>query len=687
MKAILLAGMAAILVVAANSAYADEDRFAMSVQDVIDGMTELRNNYLAEKYFGESYLSQRTAAVETVNNAIALYEQTRAGPNVPITERSSFTYHPNNPYGTTVVAFDVINSMNTDNEVYPFVIDVGTHKILAEGAFPSTVGLSAFFLNDANLPMERILEDLKDSDGVWVTYNFPNHNTGSYGDKRVWLSLHDGYIFGAGYYETQVDDNLNRINSMVRMYEADGTDSFAEISADSGVMFVLDAETLEVVAHTDSDVSGTAISGAIGQTWSLGSLSEILAKHESLSVSYPSTSTQAGGEYTLAHLRLHDGYVFGAGYGVTEEQRIQSLAREAVQLYDLEGEDAFGLITNMEGVRQIVLDPDDNTIMAFTGFPILIGQNLGTDFFDQEQDEVLESLESRPGIWADSIFVNPFTPTTQEMRINSWVILHDGFLFTAANVYAPEEAAVDVVNAAIELYKTHGEGAFDRITWQAAVPEIIYPFVVDAQTWDLVAHGGLPERVGVCCAAPIAASNDLDAAREALEQNPGIWLEYSFYNPISERDEYKRVWLSTYDGYTFAAGYYYGSFDQMESVIQDVIDVYEAEGRDAAFAHVNAMQDAGLDYPFILDRETLDIVAHGQNPGLVGSSFEDKALGAFLPVGKINDELHNDGDTTFAYYSVLDPATGSIPTKTVLFQLHDGYVIAAGQSFVVYTKQ
>ena len=622
-----------------------------------------------------------------MNSAIALYEQTRAGPNVPITERSSFTHHPINPYGTTVVAFDVINSMNTDNEVYPFIIDAGTHKILAEGAFPSTVGLSAFFLNDANLPMERILEDLKDSDGVWITYNFPNHNTGSYSDKRVWLSLHDGYIFGAGYYEVRVDDNLNHVNSMIRMYEADGTDSFAEISADSGVMFVLDAETLEVVAHTDSDVSGSAISGAIGETWPLGSLSEILAKHESLSVSYPSTSTQAGGEYTLAHLRFHDGYVFGAGYGVTEEQRIQSLAGEAVQLYDLEGEDAFGLITTMEGVRQIVLDPDDNTIMAFTGFPILIGQNLGTNFFDQEQDEVLKSLESRAGIWADSIFVNPFAPTTQEMRINSWVILHDGFLFTAANVYAPEEAAVDAVNAAIELYKTHGEGAFDRITWQAAIPEIIYPFVVDAQTWDLVAHGGLPERVGVCCAAPIAASNDLDAARETLEQNPGIWLEYSFYNPISERDEYKRAWLSTYDGYTFAAGYYYGSFDQMERVIQEVIDVYEAEGKDAAFASVNAMMDTGLDYPFILDRETLGIVAHGQDPGLVGSSFEDKALGAFLPVGKINDELHNDGDTTFAYYSVLDPATGSIPTKTVLFQLHDGYVIAAGQSFVVYTKQ
>ena len=155
---------------------------------------------------------------------------------------------------------------------------------------------------------------------------------------------------------------------------------------------------------------------------------------------------------------------------MTEEQRIQSVTNEAIQLYELEGEDAFRLITLMEGVRQIVLDPDDNTILAFTGFPNLVGLNLGIDFFDQDQEAVLESLEESPGLWTDSIFVNPLAPTTQEMRSTSWVVLHDGYLFTTANVYSPEEAAVDAVNAAIDLYKTHGEGAFDRITWQAAVP-------------------------------------------------------------------------------------------------------------------------------------------------------------------------------------------------------------------------
>ena len=676
MKTVLLCAVAVVLAAAVTSAHADD--FAASVQDSIHAMTDLRNDYLIEKYFGESYLTQRAAAMETVNSAIELYELTLEYPYTLVAERGTTPANSD----VAVVAFDVINSMKTDMDVYPFVVDADTLDVVAEGAFPATVGLSAFFLSEADQSWEDILIELHESDGAWVTYNFVNHNTGSHDDKRVWLSLHDGYIFGAGYYQARDDDTLSRVGSMVSAYDAGGIDSFAGISVGS---FVLDAGTLEVVAHADPGISGNAIRDALGTTWHLQSLSDILAKHGSLSVSYPSPDPQPDDEYVRAHLRLHDGYIFGSGYGVSEEQRIQSLASEAVELYELEGRDAFGILTKMEGVRQIVLELESNTIEAFAGWPNLVGLNLGTEFFDQGQEETIELLEVNPGLWTDSIFVNPLTPTNQEMRSSSWVILRDGYIFSAANVYSPEAAAMDAVNESIEMYKAHGEGAFDRITWQSAVPEIIYPFVFDAETWATVAHGAYPDRLGQRPAA-ITANYDLDEVNQMLAERPGVWLSYEFYNPITDLAEYKRAWLSTYDGYTFAAGYYYGNFESMEDTIQDVIDIYEAEGKDAAFARVDAMMEAGLEYPFVLDRETLEIVAHGQNPDLVGADFEDKALGAFLPIAKIEKDLHNDGDTTFAYYSILDLATGSIPVKIVLFQLHDGYIISAGQSFVIYTK-
>ena len=682
MNGALLCTAAAILVAAAYPAHADD--FASSLQDAIDIGTDLRNDYLTEIFFGESYPTPRIAAVETVERSIELYESTRADPQVQVTERGTFVRHPANPYGTTVVAFEVINSMSTSEEVYPFVIDFGTLKVLAEGAFPGTVGLYAAFLDDADRPLEDILEDIQESDGTWVTYIFNDPSTGRYENKHVWLSLYDGYIFGAGYYAPLDDGVLDNVKAMVGMYDVGGVDSFATIQADSDVSFVLDAGTLEIVAHTDPNATRSAIKDAIDANWNLESLSDILDRHGRLWVSYPTPDPQPGSEFTRAHLQLHDGYVFGSGYGLTPEARLQALTSESVQLYEMEGEDAYQLITSIEGTLQLVANPEDNRILAFADWPQLVGLSIGNNFYDQEPEAVLQYLNDHAGLWLDS--VDPLAISGTELRRSSWFVLHDGHLFGASQVYSPEAVSVETVDAAIALYKTHGEEAFDRITWQSVRPEIIYPFAHVAETWELVAHAAVPERVGVCCAAPIAASNDLDAARQDLEQNPGIWLEYTFYNPISERYEYKRAWFSTYDGYTFAAGYYYGNFEQLESVIQKAIGLYDTEGGDAAFASINTMMNDGTDYPIILDGETLEIVAHGQNPGLVGTGFFSSAVGASLLADKIKADLRSDGDTAVITYNVFDLATASVSSQTVLAQLHDGYIFAAEQPFVVYTR-
>ena len=672
---------AAIIIAAAYPAYADD--FSASLQDAVDITTDLRNDYLAETFFGESSPTPRIAAVETVERAIDLYESTRADPHVPVTERGTFVRHPINPYGTTVVAFEVINSMNAREGVYPFVIDFGTLEVLAEGAFPATVGLYAVFLDDADRPLEDILEDIQESDGTWVTYTFTDPSTGRDESKHTWLSLYDGYIFGAGYSVSLDDAALDDVRGMVRTYDADGTDSFEAIRTDSDVSFVLDAGTLEVVAHTDPDTSGSAIEGALDANWDLETLSAILDRHERLWVSYPTPDPRPGSEFTRAHLQLHDGYIFGSGYGLTPEARLQALTSESVQLYEMYGEDVYQIITSMEGTLQLVADPEDNKILGFADWPDLVGLSIGDNFYDQEPEAVLQYLSDHAGLWLDS--VDPLDLSSTEMRRSSWFVLHDGHLFGASQVYSPEEVSIGKVDAAIALYKTHGEKAFDHITWQSVRPEIIYPFAHVAQTWELVAHAAVPERVGVCCAAPIAASNDLDAARQALEENPGIWLEYTFYNPISERYEYKRSWFSTYDGYTFAAGYYYGNFEQLERAIQEAIDLYDAEGGNAAFASVNAMME-DVDYPIILDGETLEVVAHGQNSALVGTDFFGGAVGASILVDKIKTDLRSDGDTTIITYNVFDLATTSVQSQTVLAQLHDGYIFAAEQPFVVYTR-
>ena len=680
----LLGAAVVVLAAAAYPAYADD--FATSLQQVVDTWVDLRNNHLIKTYFEATYTTPEMAAVETVKAAIDLYDDTRADPQVPITERGSFVRHPINPYGTTVVAFDVINSMGTTKEVYPFVIDVHTMKMLAEGAFPGTVGLAAVFLNDADLPLNEILEDLQESDGVWVSYTFNNPSNQRYDVKHAYLSLYDGYIFGSGYYESPDKRATEGVADMVRAYDASGTDAFAATQTDHGSSFVLDAGTLGVVAHTSPDVTGSAIRDALDTAWPLDTLSEILAKHGSMWVSYPSADPQSDSKYVRAHIQLHDGYVFGSGYGITLEERSQSLASESVELYKMEGDGAFPIITSLKVKLHSVIDPrDKNTVVAVAGRPGLVGQSLGQKLLDQNPRDVGQHIREHGGMWVDNVFVDPRSTAAEEIRRSSWIAGHDRYFFVSGHTYQPERAAIEVVDAAIAAYKSHGEEAFDHITWQSVKPEIIYPFVVDAQTWELVAHAAVPERVGVCCALPIAASNDLDAARQDLEQNPGIWLEYSFYNPISDRYEYKRAWFSTYDGYTFAAGYYYGNFDELESIISEAIGLYDSEGKDAAFASINGMNAVGVNYPLVLDRETFEIVAHGQNPGIVGDSFFDRVPDVGI-TDRVDDALSNDGDVIFIKYKVLNPSTSTYSSMLALVQLHDGHLFIAGQPYTIYTR-
>ena len=687
MKTILMGALVAVLAAASYPAYADE--YLENVNHVLDAWTDLRNNYLIENFFGESYPTPETAAMETVSNAIEMYELTRAAPQVQVTERGTFVSHPLNPYGTPVVAFDVINSMRTLEEVYPFVIDAGTLDMLAEGAFPGTVGLYATFLEDADRPLNIILQDLQDSDGTWVSYTFENPSIGMSQVKHVWLTLHDGYIFGSGYYESSDVQTIEAVESLIRMYDAAGTGSFASIHADQGESFVLDAGTMHIITHTNADATSSAIRDAISTDWDLDVISGMLDRHGSMWVSYPSITPYHGGEYARAYLQLHDGHIFGSSYGIFPEARVQSLVDEVITLYKLEGAGAFPIITSLslEPTSLAVVGVMESKVLAYAGSPAAVGQTvILSSIFDQDADTLLQSLRDNPGLWLDTIFIDSTSVASVELRRSTWLVLHDGHLFAAGHIYSPEARSVGIVNEAIETYKIHGEKAFDRITWQSVRPEIVYPFVVDAQTWELVAHGALPERVGVCCAAPIAASNDLDAARQALEQNPGIWLEYTFYNPIAERYDFKRTYLSTYDGYTFAAGYYYANLDQLDALIQEGINLYDTAGQDAAFASINAMMTTGALNTFVLDQETLDIAAHSRIPALAGTNIGVVINNYEFLQGHLGAKLQDDGDTAVTYIIYMHPETGASILRLTLFQLHDGYIFAVDQPYTAYTR-
>ena len=53
----------------------------------------------------------------------------------------------------------------------------------------------------AEVPVGEILRVLEKEPGMWVTYRAVSPLTDVEEDVRVWMSLHDGHVFGTGFYE------------------------------------------------------------------------------------------------------------------------------------------------------------------------------------------------------------------------------------------------------------------------------------------------------------------------------------------------------------------------------------------------------------------------------------------------------------------------------------------------------
>jgi len=90
-------------------------------------------------------------------------------------------------------------NVNSNTKRYAFVIEMNLTTIVAH---PNSelIGQDSFALINASESKESILENLKNNDGHWVYYNFTNPETESIEPKTSWFKLHDGLIFGSGFY-------------------------------------------------------------------------------------------------------------------------------------------------------------------------------------------------------------------------------------------------------------------------------------------------------------------------------------------------------------------------------------------------------------------------------------------------------------------------------------------------------
>ncbi len=507
-------------------------------------------------------------------------------------------------------AFDIITAQSAtlDGPIYPFVTADGTFELVAHGANPDAVGLYSPDLITTIRSPDEIIDDLHTNGSTWIEYVFLNPSSSEDDLKRVWLTLYDGYIFGAGYY-TYDEEIRQTVKDAILLYVDDKDNAFDTITSQAETLdsplypFVLSGDgTFEILAHgANTDLIGVSATDLITPNLSFD---EILVKlndddddgynSDGVWVEYVFENPETGTDQSKhTWWYLYDGYIFVSGYYdggddydsgvpfVDYETRVKGIVDGVIALYMEDKDNAFDIITaqsaTLDGpLYPFVLSGDGAyTVVAHGANPAALGRDIPHVLaVTRTSDAILEDLRANGSTWVKYPYTNPASGV-KEIK-SSWLVLHDGYIF-GIGYYTSDRETHRIVKDAILMYIDDKEGAFDTITAQAeTLDSSFYPFVSSGDgTFEILAHGANPNLVGVSSLDIIDPTPSFDQILVELNDDAdndgynseGALVEYVFENPETGMDQTKYVWIYLYDGYIFGSGYYSGDSDDDDSTM------------------------------------------------------------------------------------------------------------------------
>ena len=290
---------------------------------------------------------------------------------------------------------------------------------------------------------------------------------------------------------------------------------------------------------------------------------------------------------------------------------------------------------------------------------------------------------SETGRWVTYTTKNP-TRSQREQTKNSWVIRYKGQIFGSgwfddeadsnpvlpvptAEPDAADAAMADdarsrdepdaytkyVVQQAIARYEADGRqetlGYYNRAD---SVDGQWYVVLADEMD-DVISHPTRPELIGTNLLDPAASSDSTGYFYGEIlagASTQGRWVTAVMLNPATGLEQTKHIWAVRRDGLLFTSGWYETpevaeivapppeDLDAYTKyVVQNAINLYDVEGRDATIAYYNTEDSVdGQWYVFIVDEDNL-VVSHATIPENIGLSLVndlgiDKTGFAFGPV-------------------------------------------------------
>ena len=600
-------------------------------------------------------------------------------------------------------AFGIITTepgIDLESLLYSFVLDADTLETVAHSGLPDRVGAIDNHLNQADKRLHQIQDELDREGSSWIAYLSENPNTRTNQMVRTYLSEHDGYIFGSGYYlpDSRIQ---SKVDEAIYTYKSNSETAFGTISSgrllSSDGLYPTVRNLTHMVAHgiafavpqvigpisgvfADFDVQTARDARAIFGAAARGSGNTF---NTFLTIDATTLTTQV----KLGYGALHDGYLFSSSYTVPNADA-QSVVDYAIFVYESNKEnDAWiDIITPEEPILTDDLYPfvinatswirlADGVVPDRVGKPETI-----LDTSARSVEDVLAELKVRGGLWATYTFHNPSTGTEQLKR--TWLQLRDGLVFGSGYYVLDSQVQAIAYGQTLDYDSMGRDAAFAKINTIPRVPVSPYGFVVDPITGIVEAQNVDPNRIGNTSDWDVISSDlQVDEILEQLRTEAGTWVGYTHTNPVTGEMEGKRTWLIMHDGLIFGSGYYSLDIPEYNArlVVNKAIITYEANLNNDAWIDVITPEEPVMSddlYPFVINATSWIRLADGVVPDRVGKPETILDTSA-RSVEDVLAELKVKRGV-WVTYTFHNPSTDTDQLKRTWLQLRDGLVFGSG---------
>ena len=366
--------------------------------------------------------------------------------------QAAIDYYEANGLDETVNHYN--DPASVDGQWYIFIADE-TGRLIVHGANHDLVGVPLDDVIDGNgYPSGRIVANDADEGGAWSEYVFFNPATGRSQAKHSWLVIHDGLIFGSGWYEDgprkseQPAYTQEYVRQALNLYDSLGREALVDyynnpVSIDGQwYMFITDESGRLIVNGANQDLVGMPLVDVVGANGFPSGRIVADDADEDGEWSVNTFYNPATGRSQIKHpwLVRHDGLIFASGWyedGPRKSEQpayTQALVQQAMNLYDSSGLDVaieyYSDPVSVDGPWYVgIIDAETGRTIAHFNpdvrdrDPALRVDSTGYFY----GDDLLRATEE--GHWFEVVFHNP--ATGQEERKHSWAVLHDGYIFSS----------------------------------------------------------------------------------------------------------------------------------------------------------------------------------------------------------------------------------------------------------------